>query len=40
MIASSSIGIFIVPMLYVTFQTMREGAKRRFGRKPPVVEAH
>jgi hypothetical protein len=37
MIASSSIGIFLIPMLYVTFQSMREGAKRRFGRRPPVV---
>ncbi len=40
MIASSTIGIFLVPMLYVTFQSMREGAKRRFGRKPPVVATH
>ncbi len=31
MIASSSIGIFLIPMLYVTFQTMRESVKRRFG---------
>ncbi len=31
MIAASSIGIFLVPMLYVTFQRMRESAKRRFG---------
>ena len=36
MIASSSIGILVVPMLYVTFQTLREGAKRRFGRNTPV----
>ena len=33
MIAASSIGIFVVPMLYVTFQSMREATKRRFGRK-------
>ena len=33
MIAASSIGIFIIPMLYVTFQSLREGAKTRFGRK-------
>ncbi len=32
MIAASTIGIFIVPMLYVTFQSLREGTKRRFGR--------
>ena len=32
MLAASSIGIFLVPMLYVTFQRWREGAKSRFGR--------
>ncbi len=32
MIASSSIGIFLIPMLYVTFQTLREGTARRFRR--------
>ncbi|WP_454617813.1 efflux RND transporter permease subunit [Bradyrhizobium cenepequi] len=32
MLAASSIGIFLVPMLYVTFQRWREGAKRRFGK--------
>jgi multidrug efflux pump subunit AcrB len=32
MIAASSIGIFVVPMLYVVFQRMRERAKQRFGR--------
>jgi multidrug efflux pump subunit AcrB len=31
MLAASLIGIFIIPMLYVVFQTMREGVKRRFG---------
>src|ERR1700678_1039308 len=31
MLAASSIGIFLVPMLYVTFQRLRESAKRRFG---------
>jgi hydrophobe/amphiphile efflux-1 (HAE1) family protein len=31
MLAASSIGIFLVPMLYVTFQRWREAAKRRFG---------
>ena len=33
MLFSSTIGIFLIPMLYVTFQTMREGTRRRFGRK-------
>ena len=37
MLAASSIGIFVVPMLYVTFQTMREASKRRFGRKAPAA---
>src|SRR5215475_11073568 len=32
MLAASSIGIFLVPMLYVAFQRWREGAKRRFGK--------
>ncbi|WP_027578030.1 multidrug efflux RND transporter permease subunit [Bradyrhizobium sp. Ai1a-2] len=32
MLAASSIGIFLVPMLYVTFQRWREVAKRRFGK--------
>ena len=35
MIAASTIGIFLIPMLYVTFQTLRERVKARFGRKPP-----
>jgi hydrophobe/amphiphile efflux-1 (HAE1) family protein len=30
MLAASSIGIFMVPMLYVTFQQLRERVKRRF----------
>jgi hypothetical protein len=29
MLAASSIGIFMVPMLYVTFQRLRERAKAR-----------
>jgi multidrug efflux pump subunit AcrB len=33
MIVASSIGIFLIPMLYVVFQTMRERVKRRFGRR-------
>ena len=35
MLAASSVGIFLIPMLYVTFQTLREAAKARFGRQPP-----
>jgi multidrug efflux pump subunit AcrB len=31
MLAASSIGIFLVPMLYVTFQKLRERVKARFG---------
>jgi hydrophobe/amphiphile efflux-1 (HAE1) family protein len=36
MLAASSIGIFLVPMLYVTFQQLRERVKRRFdsGKEP------
>jgi len=33
MLAASSIGIFLIPMLYVTFQTMREWTHSRVGRK-------
>jgi HAE1 family hydrophobic/amphiphilic exporter-1 len=32
MIAASTLGIFLIPMLYVVFQTMREWTHRRFGR--------
>ena len=32
MLAASTIGIFLVPMLYVTFQRLRERAQERFGR--------
>ncbi len=35
MIAASTIGIFMIPMLYVTFQTTREWAKGKLGMKPP-----
>jgi hypothetical protein len=31
MLAASSIGIFLIPALYVTFQKLRERAKTRFG---------
>jgi multidrug efflux pump subunit AcrB len=34
MLAASSIGIFLIPMLYVTFQTIRERVKARFAGKP------
>ena len=33
MIAATTLGIFLIPMLYVTFQSMRERVKARFGRK-------
>jgi multidrug efflux pump subunit AcrB len=33
MIAASAIGIFLIPMLYVTFQTMREATHARFARR-------
>jgi multidrug efflux pump subunit AcrB len=39
MIGASTIGIFLIPMLYVVFQTMREWAHSRFGRND-VPEAH
>ena len=32
MLAASSIGIFLIPMLYVTFQTMRERTHARWRR--------
>ena len=35
MIAASGIGIFLIPMLYVTFQSLRERLKRRFNRSGP-----
>jgi len=34
MLGATIIGIFLIPMLYVTFQTLRERAKRRFGSTP------
>ena len=30
MIVASSIGVFLIPMLYLVFQTIRESVKRRF----------
>jgi hydrophobe/amphiphile efflux-1 (HAE1) family protein len=39
MILATALGIFLIPMLYVTFQTLRERSSRMFGGgKPP--EAH
>jgi hydrophobe/amphiphile efflux-1 (HAE1) family protein len=35
MLAASTFGIFLIPMLYVTFQTARERVKLRFSRHPP-----
>ena len=32
MIASSAVGLFVIPMLYVTFQSLREGSSARFRR--------
>ena len=37
MLAASSIGIFLIPMLYVTFQTMREWTRARFAPKKTLV---
>ncbi len=34
MLAASAVGIFLIPMLYVTFQTSREWVSARFGKKP------
>jgi multidrug efflux pump subunit AcrB len=33
MIVASSVGVFLIPMLYYVFQTMREWMKARFGRR-------
>ncbi len=38
MIAASLFGIFLIPMLYVTFQGMREWTKARFGRTGKTLE--
>jgi hydrophobe/amphiphile efflux-1 (HAE1) family protein len=40
MIGASSIGVFLIPMLYVVFQSMREGVKRRFGGRRAVSGEH
>src|SRR4051794_3330830 len=39
MLAASSVGIFMVPMLYVSFQTIRERLKKRFHIPPSEGEA-
>jgi hydrophobic/amphiphilic exporter-1 (mainly G- bacteria), HAE1 family len=35
MIAASLVGIFVIPMLYVTFQRLRERTARRVSRLEP-----
>jgi hypothetical protein len=35
MIAASTIGIFLIPMLYVVFQNLREWSHDRLGGKGP-----
>ena len=44
MIVASTIGVFLIPMLYVAFQVLREKVKGRFGRPPthgtPVPPGH
>ena len=35
MIAASAVGLFVIPMLYVTFQTIRESSSARFRRLRP-----
>jgi len=35
MIAASAVGLFVIPMLYVTFQTIRERSSTRFRRLRP-----
>ena len=39
MIGAAVIGIFVIPMLYVVFQSMREWAKRMVTRKAPAEHA-
>ena len=40
MIVASTIGIFVIPMLYTTFQGLREAGKARFGRKDATRNGH
>jgi len=37
MIAASAIGLFVIPMLYVTFQSIRERSSARFRRAKPLA---
>jgi hydrophobe/amphiphile efflux-1 (HAE1) family protein len=39
MIAATTIGVFLIPMLYVTFQSAREWTKRQFSRRPSAAVA-
>ena len=39
MLAASTLGIFLIPMLYVTFQSMRERVKARFSKKKELQPA-
>ena len=40
MIAASTLGLFVIPMLYVSFQAMRERIKGSIGRSSRSVELH
>ncbi|MES2710580.1 MAG: multidrug efflux RND transporter permease subunit [Pseudomonadota bacterium] len=40
MLGAALIGIFMIPMLYVVFQTIREATKRRFAGKPAEPQMH
>ena len=40
MIAATLLGIFVIPMLYVTFQAMREATHRRFRTTPATAAQH
>jgi len=41
MVVASTIGIFLIPMLYVVFQQLREwGHRRRAGARPGAHRAH
>ena len=39
MLAASLVGIFMIPMLYVVFQTLREWVKRKIGFESPTGAA-
>jgi len=40
MVAASFLGIFVIPGLYVLFQTLRERVKRISNRQGPMVAEH